>query len=141
MQLHPIHKHFLDGVNVHAMHRVLEGCQLLFQYLIRGSAEGLLAALAHGSCQDNVAVGGKDSRVGVVELEGLSSRVLILDGPPAPDKARLNLRHHQARVESPESLWHRWHHDIWQQILVWPAAHQSTSVAQERASISAAILL
>ena len=52
-------------------------------HLRRGFADVLQASLVHGCCQDDVAVVAHDVSLRVVELEGLSSWVLILNGPLA----------------------------------------------------------
>lgn len=52
-------------------------------HLRRGFAQVLKARLVHGGCQNDVAVVAHDMGIGVVQLEGFSCRVLILDGPLA----------------------------------------------------------
>ncbi len=58
-------------------------------YLRRGFADVLQASLVHGCRQDDVAVVAHDVSLRVVELEGLSSWVLILNGPLADSSTRL----------------------------------------------------
>ena len=62
-------------------------------HLVRGSTEGLLATLAHGSCQDHIAVGSKDSCMRVVELERICCRILVLNRPPEPCSIRSYMTH------------------------------------------------
>ena len=51
--------------------------------LRRGFAQVLQASLVHGSRQNDIAVVTHDMGIGVVQLEGLGSRVLVLNGPLA----------------------------------------------------------
>lgn len=58
-------------------------------YLRRGFADVLQASLVHGCRQDDVAVVAHDVSLRVVQFEGLSSWVLVLNGPFADSSTGL----------------------------------------------------